>query len=125
MPNDVVHFAVHADDCDRAREFYERVFGWRFEAWGPPGFWLIRTRGEGVQGALQKRREPVTGTGFIGYECTIGVDNVHEIRDAIVRAGGKILTGPVLIESVGTLVQFSDTEGNVVGVMQYLEGVSK
>ena len=32
VANDVQHFAVAADDVERARRFYEAVFGWRFEA---------------------------------------------------------------------------------------------
>jgi predicted enzyme related to lactoylglutathione lyase len=38
MPQNVAHFAIHADDVDRARGFYEQVFGWCFEGWGPAGF---------------------------------------------------------------------------------------
>ena len=34
VPNNVAHFAITATDVDRARAFYEAVFGWRFEAWG-------------------------------------------------------------------------------------------
>lgn len=30
--NNVAHFAVHADDVERARNFYSGVFGWRFQA---------------------------------------------------------------------------------------------
>lgn len=45
MPTNVVYFAIHADDVARARRFYQNVFGWRFEAWGPPGFFLIRRPG--------------------------------------------------------------------------------
>ena len=36
MPNDIAHFAIHADDCQRAKRFYEAVFGWTFEPWGRP-----------------------------------------------------------------------------------------
>ncbi len=62
MPNDVVHFAISADDCERAKKFYETVFGWKFEAWGPPGFWLIQTSpNASVRGALQKRKAKPTG----------------------------------------------------------------
>ena len=39
----VRHFAINADDMARARTFYERLFGWTFEAWGPPGFLMIST----------------------------------------------------------------------------------
>ena len=62
--NNVVHFAVHADDVERARAFYEAVFGWRFEAWGPPGFYRIHTGssdGPGIEGALHTRHEPLEG----------------------------------------------------------------
>ena len=60
--NNVCHFAIHADDVGRARTFYEQVFGWRFEEWGPPDFYLIKTSNEqspGILGALQKRTQPL------------------------------------------------------------------
>ena len=46
MPNNLSSFAIHADDVQRARRFYEAVFGWRFEPWGPPDFYLIHTGDE-------------------------------------------------------------------------------
>lgn len=123
MPNDVVHFAIHADDCTRAKGFYEAVFGWRFEPWGPPDFWLIHTSPGAMRGALQQRRSPVLGEGMIGYECSIAVEDVAATAEAIEAHGGTSVVGPFEIEGVGTLVQFRDTEGNVVGAMQYLPGV--
>ncbi|CAN5480291.1 hypothetical protein BH20ACI3_BH20ACI3_02350 [soil metagenome] len=33
MPNNLKHFAVHADDLDRARSFYTKALGWRFTPW--------------------------------------------------------------------------------------------
>ena len=123
MPNDIAHFAIHADDCQRARTFYERVFGWTFEPWGPPNFWRILTSPGAIHGALQERRAPVTGTGMIGFECSISVRDVHAIAAAVEQHGGRITQPPFVIETVGTLLMFEDTEGNVVGAMQYLEGV--
>jgi len=123
MPNDIAHFAIHADDCERAKSFYQRVFGWTFEPWGPPGFWRIETSPGAIHGALQERREPVTGTGTIGFECTIAVEDVEACSAAIEKHGGKVTHQPYLIETVGTLIMFEDTEGNVVGAMQYLEPV--
>ena len=43
MPNHLAHFAIPADDVERARRFYEGVFGWRIEAWGPPDFYVVYT----------------------------------------------------------------------------------
>ncbi|MGQ0542895.1 MAG: VOC family protein [Blastocatellia bacterium] len=123
MPNDIVHFAINADDCDRAKQFYTDAFGWTFEPWGPPDFWRVFTSPDAIHGALQKRREPVSGTGMTGYECSISVEDIKASVAAIEAAGGEIVFPPFLIEHVGTVAQFKDTEGNIACVMQYLEGV--
>ena len=122
MPNNLRSFGITADDVDRARRFYEQVFGWRFEPWGPPGFYLIHTgtaEDPGVQGLLHKRREPVQGTGMTGFECTIGVENVDRIIAAVEASGGKIAMAKFHIPTVGTGFYFLDTEGNFVGAMEY------
>ncbi len=85
MPARVRHFAIHADDVGRARRFYEAVFDWRFEPWGPPDFYQVRNAG--LMGALQQRHDPLTGTGMRGFEITIGVDDL-EASIAKVRAHG-------------------------------------
>ena len=125
MPNNLKHFAVHANDVERAKKFYETVMGWQFKAWGPPGFYLIKTgtaEDPGVQGALQGRREVVAGKPMFGFECTIAVDDVDETVRAVEANGGKIVMPKFHIPTVGTLIFFEDTEGNVVGAMQYDEG---
>lgn len=120
MPNDIAHFAIHADDCARAKRFYERVFGWTFTPWGPPGFWRIETSpGAPVHGALQSRRAPVSGQGMSGFECTVSVDDVDAIAKAVVASGGKVTMPAFVIEGVGTLIMLEDTEGNVLGAMRY------
>ena len=122
MPNHVKHFAIHADNVERARQFYEAAFGWAFRPWGPPNFYLVQTgpdEDRGLQGALQQRTEPLTGAGLRGYECTIGVDNLQAAIARITEAGGKTLSQPYTIDSVGELVFIEDTEANRVGIMQY------
>ena len=118
MANEVTFFAITADDVERARAFYENVFGWTFEDWGPPGFYLIH--GAGLNGALQKRSEPLTGTGLRAFEISIGVDDVDATAKAVEAAGGTIIMAKVRIETVGDLIFFEDTEANRVGAMQYL-----
>lgn len=120
--NNVEYFAIHADDVRRARAFYERVFGWRFRPWGPPDFYLIAAGPEGdpgIRGALQQRHEPRAEGGINAFECTIAVTDVDATAAAVADAGGKILLGPVTIPTVGTMIRFSDTEGNVVCAMKY------
>jgi predicted enzyme related to lactoylglutathione lyase len=124
MRNEVAHFSVNADDVARARRFYSEVFGWTFESWGPPEFFLIHSKGKsgpGVQGALQKRREIVKGRPMVGFECTIAVDDIDRAYAAVVESGGKIVMQKSTIPGVGTLFFFEDTEGNIAGAMQYDE----
>jgi predicted enzyme related to lactoylglutathione lyase len=125
MAKNVSFFSIHADDVDRARQFYEGVFQWSFEPWGPPGFYLIHTgdeRNAGILGALQKRREPLSGTGMRGFECSISVDDIDETIRAVQAKGGTIAMAKFHIPTVGTGCYFHDTEGNVAGAMQYEAG---
>lgn len=122
MPHNIVHFAIHADDVERARSFYEAVFGWRFEPWGPPGFYEVVTGDEdrpGIHGALHGRDEPLTGTGNRGFTCTVAVDDLAAIREKVKRNGGIITYEEIEIPTVGTLTQFLDTEGNELAAMVY------
>ena len=73
MTANLAAFAIHVDDTDRAIAFYEGVFGWTFEPWGPPGFYLIRTGDDaspGIQGLMHKRHEPRIGTG-LAYRAAV------------------------------------------------------
>jgi predicted enzyme related to lactoylglutathione lyase len=123
MPNNnITHFDIEADDVARARGFYETVFGWRFEPWGPPDFFLIVTGSDddpGIHGALHARHAKVEGRGMIGFRCTIGVDDVDATATAIRKGGGTITMPKTTIPGVGTLVEFQDTEGNVACAMTY------
>jgi uncharacterized protein len=121
MPNNVDFFAINADDVPRARKFYETVFGWSFEPWGPPNFYLIETGQEritAIRGALQERREFAPGQKTIGFECTISVENIDQTIRAIEANGGRIAAPKFHIPTVGTVGYFFDTEGNVAAAIQ-------
>jgi predicted enzyme related to lactoylglutathione lyase len=117
--NTLAHFAINADDVDRARKFYSKVFGWKFNSWGPPGFYMIEAKDSPVVGALQQRRQLVPGQRTVGFECTIGVPSIDHTEAAVKAAGGKVLLERSVIVGVGTLMFFEDPEGNLFGAMQY------
>jgi predicted enzyme related to lactoylglutathione lyase len=122
MAYNIAHFDIRADDVERARRFYQGVFGWRFEPWGPPDFYMIYTgppEDPGIHGSISRRSEPVSGTGLRGFECTVAVDDLAKIRAAIEAHGGKILLPDHEIVGVGRLIHFEDTEGNTVCAMKY------
>src|SRR5213592_4708147 len=106
MPN-LYHFSINADDVPRARRFYERAFGWKFNAWGPPNFYMIETgdpaEGPAIHGSLQGRRELVPGERMTGFECTIAVPSVDATAEAIIAAGGRVIMQKSIIVGVGAL----------------------
>lgn len=118
MKNRLIHFAIHTDNIDRARNFYSGVFDWSFASYGPPDFLQIKGDNEEVLGALQSRNYSPSKENFIGLECTISVDNIDETIKKVQEAGGKIIMPKVPIPHVGWLTKFSDTEGNVLCAMQ-------
>lgn len=122
MAANLSHFALNSDDVEASRSFFETVFGWRFNSFGPPGFYQIQTGTDeepGALGALQERRELVPGIPTIGAECTFAVDDIDAIRDAVVAAGGTILMERSTIPHVGHLIAFKDPGGNPILAMQY------
>ena len=121
MSNNLSFFAINADDVPRARTFYEAVFGWSFEPWGPPNFYLIETGKERVtpvSGALQERRELVRGQKMVGFECTIDIEDIDKTIRAIEANGGRLAAPKFHIPTVGIIAYFFDTEGNVAGIRQ-------
>ena len=122
MPANLAAFAIHVDDIERATSLYEAVFGWVFEPWGPPGFYLIRTGDDaspGVQGLMHKRHEPRSGTGLNGLECTFSVGDVDAVAERVQANGGEVVMEKSVIPTVGALIYFHDTEGNRLGAMKY------
>ena len=122
MPSNLASFALHVDDVDRARRFYEAVFDWQFEPWGPPGFYLIHTGDEaspGIQGLMHKRQQPRSGTGLNGLEPTFAVENVDAVAARVEACGGRVTMPKSMIPTVGSLIRFLDPEGNDIGAMAY------
>ncbi|MBN9660315.1 MAG: VOC family protein [Acidobacteria bacterium] len=122
MPNPVAHFAINSSDLPRSRAFYESVFGWKFNAWGPPGFYMIDTGATAagpLLGSLQQRREIVPGVPMNGFECTIAVEDIAATAAAIEAQGGQIVMPLCTLAGVGQLLFFQDPGGTIAGAMQY------
>lgn len=118
-PNTLSHFAINVEDCDRALAFYESVFGWKFNAWGPPGFYM--TQVGDLNAAIQKRQDEPFPTLIGNFECTISVDDVDRVVALIVENGGQITMPKVTIPTVCDIARVKDCEGNTFSVARYLQ----
>jgi uncharacterized protein len=117
----VVHFEIHADNPDRAVQFYTGVFGWTFTRWpGGEDYWLITTgptEDPEIDGGMIKRKGPVDGTAVIAYVCTIRVTSVDDTIAGVTSSGGFAVVPKMAIPGVGWLAYCKDTEGNIFGIM--------
>jgi len=61
----------------------------------------------------------------IGYECTIQVEDVDVVAQAVEANGGTIVLPKTTIPQVGAIIKFQDTEGNLVCAMQYEHNINR
>jgi predicted enzyme related to lactoylglutathione lyase len=122
--NRVVHFEIHADDLERAKKFYESLFGWKMESWpGVEDYYVVTTGPKeqpGIDGGMLKRKtdSPKPAQAVNAYVCTIDVDNLDEMGKKVMAAGGKLALEKIAIGDLGWVAYYIDTEGNIFGLYQ-------
>jgi predicted enzyme related to lactoylglutathione lyase len=117
MPT-IVHLDIATDNPQRARAFYESLFGWKFEI--PPGmddYYLFETTDQdgnvSVGGGLGLRGDPSQK-----ITTYIGVDDIDEYGKNVERLGGKVVSPKMPVPGWGYLSICTDTEGNPFGLWQ-------
>src|SRR6185295_5857297 len=103
--NRVVHFEIHATDLERAKKFYNSVFGWEMQQMGSEygNYVVIKTgpgmdemdklaKDPGINGGMMQRNSPQQDSGKLptAYVCIIGVDSIDSYMIKIEAAGGKL-----------------------------------
>jgi predicted enzyme related to lactoylglutathione lyase len=116
----VVHFEFSADDPERAKTFFEGVFGWTFQEYeGPMEYWLVSTAGAGEEGAAGidggMGKRPEMSESAVN---TIGVEDLDTAIGKVTSAGGEIAMPRSAIPGVGWIAYFKDPEGNLWGLYQ-------
>ena len=123
----VVHFEIPADDLDRARTFYGKVFGWRIDTMPMPGGGeytgltttavdektMTPTEPGAINGGMMQR-DATTPSPVI----TIDVEDIVAALAEIEAAGGSTVTPRTAIPGMGAFGYFKDSEGNVMGLWE-------
>lgn len=119
-----VHIDIAAENVERAKTFYETIFGWKFfSPPGYPGYYLFETTGEtadahnspapAIGGGLGKREAPEQR-----ITCYIGVDSIAGYLEKIVAMGGKLTMPYTELPGYGALANCEDCEGNPFGLFE-------
>lgn len=134
MKNPIVHFEIPADDVDRAKNFYEKTFGWKIEKFplsnGKEYFGVRTTEVDenqrpttpgAINGGLMKRKN--AGQPFMNY---INVESIDKMLKIVEKNGGTIcLPKQEIAKGMGWIAAFQDTEGNLMGLHEMPKDINK
>jgi predicted enzyme related to lactoylglutathione lyase len=118
MNNAVGWFEIYVEDMDRAKAFYEAVFGVQLSKLEGTEIEMLafpmRREGYGAAGALVKMHGFPTGANsilvyFSCADCGVEAAKAQE-------AGGQIQKEKMSIGRYGFIAHVVDTEGNMIGL---------
>ena len=118
----VVCFEIHADDPQRAMDFYGEVFDWSFQALEDSAeCWRVVTGPEdqpGIHGILLRRQglAPEAGQAVAAWVGTVQVQSLDDAIGAVVAAGGQIVAPKMEHPNSGWSCHCRDPEGNLFGL---------
>lgn len=119
MPNPVVHFEIIGADPARLRAYYGELFGWSFdvgdtvsaEVSEPGAYGFVGAEVAGFNGGVGGG--PSLRPKVLFY---VGVDDVGAALDQAEALGGRRVFGPDGVPGKLVVGQFTDPEGNLIGV---------
>jgi predicted enzyme related to lactoylglutathione lyase len=120
VPASIVWFEIPADNVERARTFYGKLFGWKINRFpGPKPYWHIDTGGadDATDGGMMERQCPEhSATNYVG------VPSVDEAAAKVEKLGGRICMPKTAVPQMGYFVICNDTESNTFALWERNEG---
>src|SRR5690349_13653668 len=110
-PSSIVWFEIPADNPERAKKFYSKLFDWKIKKFaGMNDYWHIDTGGsnDSPDGGMMKRKHPEHP--ITNY---VAVSSVEESASKVEKLGGKICMAKTAVPEMGYFVICQDTEENM------------
>jgi len=101
-------------DVDKAKEFYGKIFDWKFSASDMPEYTVIET---GVEpgGGMMKKPDEAPGFALSVYYL---VESIDETLKKVADAGGRMLVPKMEIPTIGWWALFADPDGIPVSIFE-------
>ncbi len=115
-PASIVWFEIPANNVERARAFYSKLFGWKIERFpGPKPYWHIDTGGADAtpDGGMMERQSPEQSV--TNY---VGVPSVDEAAAQVEKLGGRICMPKAAVPEMGYFAICNDTENNTFALWE-------
>jgi predicted enzyme related to lactoylglutathione lyase len=120
MIHGFIFFEIHADNTQRAANFYQSVFGWRFtrNPAAPIEYFDIET-GHSRAGLLKRPvKTPPPGHGLNAFVCSMEVEDFDAVAARIMAHGGQVALEKFPVPGRCWQGYFIDTEGNTFGIFE-------
>jgi predicted enzyme related to lactoylglutathione lyase len=113
MTSPVVHFEAVGKDGAQLRDFYAEAFGWQMQVMPGMDYGLVDNGGRGINGGIG------SGEGSSSYGTFyVAVPDPQATLDRVESLGGKTVAPVTEIPNIVTFAQFTDPEGNLVGIVK-------
>lgn len=109
MASPVNHFEVIGRDGAKLQKFYGDLFGWKIDASNPMNYGMVSASEGGIGGGVGQGDAP-------RVTFYVQVDDPAAVLKKIESMGGKTVMPPMDVPGGPTIAQFSDPEGNVIGL---------
>ncbi|HEX3722847.1 MAG TPA: VOC family protein [Nitrolancea sp.] len=113
MANPIVHWEITGTNGKQLQEFYGKLFDWNIDANNPYDYGMVDTKvAGGVNGGVGPSQHGNLVTIYVE------VDDLQAALDQAESMGGKTVMPPMEIPGAVTMAQFSDPDGNVIGIIK-------
>ena len=126
--NKVVHFEIPYENEQRAKEFYQNVFGWQIMKMPDMDYNMVTTVDSDPQTMRPKTPGAING-GMIKKDPTgpypilvVAVENVDAHAGKVEAAGGRVVMPKIPIGNFGYYARIADPEGNIIGIWEERQG---
>ena len=112
----IVWFEIPADNPERAKSFYSKLFGWKIKRFpGMADYWHIDTGGsdDTPDGGMITRKDPQQP--ITNY---VAVSSVDAAAAKVEKLGGKICLTKTAVPQMGYFVICQDTEENMFALWE-------
>lgn len=126
MDHTLLHFEIPAQDVEKLKSFYEKVFDWKILQYpGPFDYWVIQTVPVDANGMLL--RPGVNGGMFKKQQSEIkplnyfAVESISDYLAKIQKLGGKVTSPKTEVPNIGWVASAVDPEGTPFAIIQLLQ----
>ena len=118
MPNPFVHVELNSTDVEKSKDFYGKLFNWKFEDMQMDQgmtYTLINV-GEGTGGGMLKQLMPGSPSSWLAY---VLVDDIQAATRKARDLGANVMKDSMQVKDMGWLSIIVDPTGAMLGLWQY------